>query len=102
MGVNNLEKTKNMSFIVATNVVASQPAERQPTGTPTARAKMIFSWSLVSILNQLIVTQTHLEALGTTQGPTRITEGHCLDVRATKKGSLNMIFLRFITIFVFK
>ena len=27
-----------MTFIVATNVVASRPPERQPTGTPHARA----------------------------------------------------------------
>ena len=29
-----------MSFIVATNVVASRPPERQLTGTPTARANL--------------------------------------------------------------
>ena len=29
-----------MTFIVATNVVASWPPERRPTGTPHARAKM--------------------------------------------------------------
>ena len=28
-----------MTFIVATNVVASQPPKRRPTGTPTTRAK---------------------------------------------------------------
>ena len=28
-----------MSFLVATNVVASRMPERQPTGTPHARAK---------------------------------------------------------------
>ena len=28
-----------MSFLVATNVVASRPPERRPTGTPHARAK---------------------------------------------------------------
>ena len=28
-----------MTFIVATNVVASRPPERRPTGTPHARAK---------------------------------------------------------------
>ena len=27
-----------MSFIVATNVVASQPPDRRPTGTPTSLA----------------------------------------------------------------
>jgi len=27
-----------MTFIVATNVIASQPPERRPTGTPHARA----------------------------------------------------------------
>ena len=34
------KKGKIMAFIVATNVVASRPPERRPTGTPTARAKM--------------------------------------------------------------
>ena len=29
-----------MTFIVATNVIASRPPERQPTRTPHARAKM--------------------------------------------------------------
>ena len=28
-----------MTFIVATNVIASRSPERRPTGTPTARAK---------------------------------------------------------------
>ena len=32
------EKKKIMTFIVATNVVASRPPERRPTGTPHARA----------------------------------------------------------------
>ena len=32
-------KEKIMSFLVATNVVASRPAERRPTGTPHTRAK---------------------------------------------------------------
>ena len=31
-------KEKIMTFIVATNVVASRPPERRPTGTPHARA----------------------------------------------------------------
>jgi len=30
-----------MTFIVATNVIASRPPERRPTGTPHARAKNI-------------------------------------------------------------
>ena len=29
-----------MTFIVATNVIASRPPERRPTGTPHARAKI--------------------------------------------------------------
>ena len=33
------KKEKIMTFIVATNVVASWPPERRPTGTPHARAK---------------------------------------------------------------
>ena len=36
------KKWKIMTFIVATNVVASRPPERRPTGTPHARAN-IFS-----------------------------------------------------------
>ena len=28
-----------MTFMVATNVIASRPPERRPTGTPTTRAK---------------------------------------------------------------
>ena len=32
------EKKKIMTFIVATNVIASRPPERRPTGTPHARA----------------------------------------------------------------
>ena len=31
-----------MTFIVATNVVASQPPECRPTGTPTTRANSMF------------------------------------------------------------
>ena len=31
-------KEKIMTFIVATNVIASRPPERRPTGTPHARA----------------------------------------------------------------
>ena len=34
------KRKKIMTFIVATNVVASRPPERRPTGTPHARAKM--------------------------------------------------------------
>ena len=32
------EKKKIMTFIVATNVIASRPPECRPTGTPHARA----------------------------------------------------------------
>ena len=35
------KKKKIKTFLVATNVVASRPPERRPTGTPTARAKRI-------------------------------------------------------------
>ena len=35
------EKKKIKIFLVATNVIASHPAERQPTGTPTARAQRV-------------------------------------------------------------
>ena len=40
-----------MSFLVATNVVASRPPERRPTGTPHARAK-ILSVALLSQAKQ--------------------------------------------------
>ena len=33
------KKEKIVLFLVATNVVASRPPERRPTGTPHARAK---------------------------------------------------------------
>ena len=33
-----MEEKKVMMFLVATNVVASRPSERRPTGTPHARA----------------------------------------------------------------
>ena len=33
------KRNKIMTFIVATNVIASRPPERRPTGTPHARAK---------------------------------------------------------------
>ena len=36
------KKEKILTFIVATNVVASRPAERRPTGTPHARAKCLY------------------------------------------------------------
>ena len=31
-------KENNVAFLVATNIVASRPPKRQPTGTPHARA----------------------------------------------------------------
>ena len=34
------KKEKIMTFIVATNVVATRPPERRPTGTPHARANI--------------------------------------------------------------
>ena len=51
------EKKKIMSFILATNVVASQPPKQRPTGTPHARAKIrrlqsvtIINWVIFSII----------------------------------------------------
>ena len=35
-----------MTFIVATNVIASRPPERRPTGTPHARANIIYGLRL--------------------------------------------------------
>ena len=37
---NKMEKRNIMMFIVATNVIASRPPKRQPTGTPSARANL--------------------------------------------------------------
>ena len=36
---------KIMMILVATNIVASRPPERRPTGTPTARANYDFFWT---------------------------------------------------------
>ena len=36
------KKEKIMTFIVATNVIASRPPERRPTGTPHARARRFY------------------------------------------------------------
>ena len=41
-----------MTFIVATNVIASRPPERRPTGTPHAHAKTQY-WN--PILNSLFI-----------------------------------------------
>ena len=45
------ESEKIMSFMVATNVVASQPPKRQLTGTPTDRAKMSGISNLLALKN---------------------------------------------------
>ena len=37
------EKENRMSFIVATNVIASRPHEHRSTGTPHARANFLYS-----------------------------------------------------------
>ena len=42
-GEKKKKKKKRMSFIVATNVVASRPPKQRPTGMPHARAN-IFMW----------------------------------------------------------
>ena len=38
-----------MTFLVATNVVASRPPKRQPTGTPTARVKKNILWGTLYV-----------------------------------------------------
>ena len=40
------EKKKIKTFLVATNVVASRPPERRPTGTATARANFEVNFAL--------------------------------------------------------
>ena len=52
------KKWKRMTFIVATNVVASRPPERRPTGTPHARANFLMSKS-----EQFIFVPAHKVAL---------------------------------------
>ena len=47
-------KEKIMSFLVATNVIASRPPERQPTGTPHACAKSIVSIKKLCARKELI------------------------------------------------
>ena len=37
------KKKEIMTFIVGTNVIASRTPERQPTGTPHARAKILLA-----------------------------------------------------------
>ena len=52
-GKRKKEKKEKMSFLVATNVIASRPPECRPTGTPHARAKIewICKLSTYFILN---------------------------------------------------
>ena len=38
------EKEKIISFIVTTDIVASRPPERRPTGMPTAHANFDVAW----------------------------------------------------------
>ena len=45
---------KIMTFIVATNIVASRPAECQPTETPHARANRLIVISNSQIINKII------------------------------------------------
>ena len=40
-----------MSFLVATNVVASRPPERWPTGTPQARANFLMAYTKSATVN---------------------------------------------------
>ena len=48
--VNNGEKRKKrMTFIVATNVFASQPPRHRPTETPHAYAKMVMILTLIYV-----------------------------------------------------
>ena len=46
-----------MLFLVATNVVASRPPERRPTGTPHARAKIHINISKIKSTNQKLDQQ---------------------------------------------
>ena len=40
-----------MKFLVATNIVASRPPKRRPTGTPTARANLLTMEAVSSEMN---------------------------------------------------
>ena len=44
-----------MSFLVATNVIASQPA--RPTGTPTARANILIQYGSNELHFQILVVK---------------------------------------------
>ena len=61
-----------MSFLVATNVVASRPPERRPTGTPHARANILVAKakfthcvlsSTIEVTNNVIAEQIYEENL---------------------------------------
>ena len=49
------KEKKIMTFIVATNVIASRPPERRPTGTAHARANCIISIVKTVIFAPLLV-----------------------------------------------
>ena len=46
-------KEKIMTFILATNVIASRPPERRPTGTPHARAKILSTCYVLLVYSSL-------------------------------------------------
>ena len=56
------KKKKIMTFIVATNVIASRLPEGRPTGTPHARANCMTRYNLALIT---LLKNTSLGALGT-------------------------------------
>ena len=60
------KKKKIMTFIVATNVIASRPPERRPTGTPHAHAKngffASFSFRYTKWVKSFTLLRLHDEA----------------------------------------
>ena len=51
-----------MSFLVATNVIASRPPERRPTGTPHARANCIATTSFKQIRRYMFSSGLQLQS----------------------------------------
>ena len=51
---------KIMTFLLATNVVASRPPEQRPTGTATARANTILATHSETNMNEVVASSLDL------------------------------------------
>ena len=55
---NRKKKKKRMSFLVATNIVASRPPERRPTETPHVRANIFCLFRGYSVIPKFPCSRT--------------------------------------------